>query len=72
MKRCLRWLYDWATIITTYLVGLPTIMLQLLSFFNGVDLTPFVGPDTALKIVTGVAIVKGVLAFLESRLKEDE
>lgn len=72
MKRFLRWLYDWATIITTFLVGLPTVLLQLLSFFNGVDLTPFVGPDTALKIVTGVALAKGALAFLESQLKAED
>jgi hypothetical protein len=72
MKRFCRWVYDWITVLTASLVGLPTVLLQLLSFFGGVDLTPFVGAEMALKIVTVVAIVKAALAYLESVLRADE
>jgi hypothetical protein len=66
MKRCIRWVYDWITVLTASLVGVPTLLLQLLSFFGDVDLTPFVGAERALQIVTAVAILKGVLASIES------
>ena len=68
MKRFFRWVYDWITVLTASLVGLPTVLLQFLSFFAGVDLTPFVGPEMALQIVCGVALLKGVLAWVESML----
>jgi hypothetical protein len=71
MKRFCRWVYDWITVITASLVGLPTVLLQLLSLFGGIDLTPFVGPEMALKIVTSVAIIKAILAFIESWLKKE-
>lgn len=72
MKRLLRWVYDWLTVIAAFLFGVAPLLLQLLEAFGGVDLTPFVGAETALKIVTGVAIVKALLAFIESRMKVDE
>lgn len=71
MRRVARWVYDWITVIVASLVGLPELILQLLSFFDGVDITPFVGPDKALKIVTGVALVKALLGFIESRMKDE-
>lgn len=72
MKRLFRWVYDWLTVITAFLFGAAPLLLQFLDAFGGVDLTPFLGAETALKIVTGVAIVKALLAFLESRMKADE
>ncbi len=72
MKRLLRWIYDWITVLTASLVGFPAVMLQLLDAFGGVDLSPFVGADTALKIVCGVAITKALLAFIESRIKAED
>ena len=72
MKKLVRWIYDWITVLAASLVGLPTLLLQLLNFLGAVDLTPFVGADTALKIVTGVAIVKALLAFIESRIKAED
>jgi hypothetical protein len=71
MKVAFRWVYDWITVLTASLVGLPSLLLELLSFFGGIDLTPLVGPDRALKIVTAVALAKGLLGFIESRMKED-
>lgn len=71
MKFC-RWVYDWITVITASLVGVPSMLLQLLNYVGYVDLAPFVGPEKALKIVTTVALVKGLLAFLESQFKGSE
>lgn len=72
MKRFLRWVYDWLTVLTASLVGLPTLLLQFLNFVGMVDLSPLVGPEMALKIVTGVALVKALLAFIESRIKAED
>lgn len=72
MKKLCRWVYDWITVLTASLVGLPSLLLQLLNYVGYVDLTPFVGPEKALKIITTVALVKGLLAFLESQFKGSE
>ena len=69
IKSWARWVYDWITVLVASLVGLPTLILQLLSYFDAINFTPIVGPDMALKIVTGVAIVKAIAAFIESRAK---
>jgi hypothetical protein len=70
MKAALRWVYDWITVLTASLVGLPSLLLEFLSYFDGVDISPFIGYDKASKIVTGVALAKALLAFIESRIKE--
>ena len=72
IKAAARWVYDWITVIVASLVGLPTLLLQLLSFFDGVDISPFVGPENALKIVTGVALAKAMAAFLQSQFAKDD
>jgi hypothetical protein len=69
VKSAVRWVYDWATVLTASFVGLPALLLQLLSSLDGVNLTPLIGADMALKVVTAVAIVKAVLAFIESKIK---
>lgn len=71
IKVAARWVYDWITVLTASLVGIPSLILELLSFFEGVDISPFVGYDKAMKIVTGVAIAKGLLSFIESRMRAD-
>ena len=70
VKTTFRWIYDWITILAAALVGLPSLLLQFISFFDAVDISPYVGPDKALKIVTGVAITKALLAFIESRINK--
>lgn len=70
IKSAARWVYDWITVLTASLVGLPTLVLQVLSMFDGIDIAPLIGADNALKIVTGVAIVKAVLAFIESKMRK--
>ena len=71
-KTILRWVYDWITVITASLVGIPALLLDFLSFFDGVDISPIIGYDKASKIVTGVAITKALLAFIESHMKADQ
>lgn len=66
-----RWVYDWITVIVAGLVGVPTLLLQLLNAISGIDISPLVGPSLALKIVTGVAILKAVLALIESKMKAE-
>lgn len=56
----LRWVYDWITVITAASVG-------LLHALDGINLAPLIGSERALQVVTVVAIVKAVLAFIESR-----
>ena len=72
IKGWLRWLYDWMTVIAASFVGLPSIILQALSLLDGVDLTSILPPEHALKIITGIALTKALLAFVESRMKEEE
>ena len=71
MKVAFRWVYDWITVLTASLVGVPTLLLEFLDHFDGVDISPLVGYGTASKIVTGVALAKALLAFIESRMTED-
>jgi hypothetical protein len=68
IKAWLRWVYDWVTVLTATLIGAPAIVIDFATFVLGqVDIVPFVGTDTAAKIITGVAIAKAVAAFIESR-----
>lgn len=72
MKKFFRGVYDWITVIVASLVGVPSVVLQFLHFIEFVDFSPWVGPETALQIVTGVALAKALLAFLESQFAKDE
>lgn len=62
------WIYNWITVLTASLVGLPALLLQLLASLDGINLTPLIGADMALKIVTAVALVKALLAFIVSKV----
>lgn len=69
VKAALRWVYEWVTVLTASLVGLPSLVLELLSSLDGINISPLIGSDKALKIVTAVAIVKAVLALIENKMK---
>lgn len=71
LKKALRWVYDWMTVLAASLVGIPEILLQLLSLIEGIDLTPILPPEHAVKIITGVALTKALLAWVESRMKDE-
>jgi hypothetical protein len=70
MTAALRWIYDWITVIAAMLVGLPELLLAILSAVEGIDIASFVGPERALTIITTIAVAKAVLAFIQSRLEE--
>ncbi len=65
-----KWIYDWITVIAAALVGVPSIILSLLSLLDGVDISPFLPPEHALKIVTGIALLKGVVAYIVNLIGE--
>lgn len=69
MKAFFKWVYDWITVLTASLVGFPVLLLQILDAVAGVDITPLVGADKALKIVCSVALAKAVLASLANMRK---
>jgi hypothetical protein len=67
MKRALRWIYDWATVLTATIMGAPQILIALINALDDINLTPLVGPERSLQIITVVAIVKAVLSLIEAR-----
>lgn len=72
VKAVAKWLYNWVTVIVASLVGVPELVVQALSYLDGVDISPIFGPDLALKIVTGVAVAKAVLSLVGSAMLEDD
>lgn len=66
------WVYKWVTVIIAALVGVPELLIQALSYLDGIDISPIVGPDLALKIVTGVAVAKAVAAIIENLMTRGE
>lgn len=61
------WLYTWATVIAGVVVGGLSCAFEAISALDGIDLTPVLPPAYALKITTGVAIAKGLHAWVASR-----
>ncbi len=70
VKKVFRWIYDWMTVLAATLIGVPSLLLEFLNLLNGVNFTPLVGADTSLKIVTGIAITKALLAAIESQINK--
>lgn len=64
-----KWVYDWITVIVAGLAGVATFILPLLNLIDGINIAPLVGADTAIKIVTGVAVAKAIFAFIASYRK---
>lgn len=71
-KAGLLWVYNWITVIVASLVGVPDLVLQALSYVDGVDLSPLVGADRALRIITGVALAKAVLSIIGNAMREED
>lgn len=63
IKAFFKWVYDWVTVLAASLVGLPSVTLDFLTSVGAIDYSPLVGSDKALKIVTTVALIKGICAF---------
>lgn len=67
IRAALRWVYEWATVLTAALVGGASVVFELLDVFAALDLTPILPPAHAAKIITFVAIAKALAAFVRSR-----
>lgn len=64
----LAWVYNWVTVLTGIVAGFVSYGLDALSAIVGsTDITPLLPPDKALKIITAVALLKGLHAFYLSR-----
>lgn len=67
IKAFLAWLYNWATTISGVVFGGLAYLPDLIDMISGVNLTPILPPEHAAKIITVVAILKGLAALWRSR-----
>lgn len=72
IKAAALWFYNWVTVIVASLVGVPELVVQALSYLDGIDITPIFGPDTALRVVTGVALAKAAFSIIASMTNKEE
>lgn len=78
MRRFLRWAWKWATVLTATIVGgALTLFPILLTALSSTDITPllapFMTPETALAVVTAIAVLKAMYAAIQAaRGKEAE
>lgn len=61
------WVWNWVTVIVAAATGSIATIIDLLDNIGAIDLTAFFDSETALRITTVVAIVKGVYAFYASK-----
>lgn len=66
-----KWLYDWITVLTASVVGGLSSVFELLDLIGAVDLTAFMPAEYAAKIITVVAIAKGLYAWYTKRPDPD-
>lgn len=57
IKSWFRWVYDWITVLSATVIGV----------ISQIDTSLLGGSDTAVKIITAIAVVKGVAAYIEKR-----
>ncbi len=62
-----KWVYDWITVLVGMAMGVVSLLPDLLAMLSGIDLSPLVGPQRALQIVTVTALAKAAIAFWQSR-----
>lgn len=67
IKALLMWVYNWATTISGVVLGGVAYLPDLIDMISGVNLTPILPPEHAAKIITVVAILKGLAALWRSR-----
>lgn len=68
LKAFMAWVYSWVTVLTGLVVGFVSYGLDTFNAIVGsTDITPLLPPESALKIVTAVALIKGMHAFYLSR-----
>ena len=72
IKEWALWVYDWITVLVGLFVGVPSAIIDLLNAFAGVDITPFVGSENAVKIMAAVAILKAIVAFIQAMMAKKQ
>jgi hypothetical protein len=78
MRRFLRWCLKWITVLSVTIIGgLLTLFPILLTALSSTDiaplLTPFMTPETALAVITAIAVLKAMYAAIQAaRGKEAE
>jgi hypothetical protein len=70
-KVVVKFIYNWVTVLAASLVGAPAVLIDILNGVMGLQFEAFVSAPTALKIVTGIGIVKAVLAAIQSWLERN-
>lgn len=67
IKEWAAWVWNWITVITGIIVGLPSVFFDLLDTISSVDLTPLLPTEYAARIIAGVAVAKALYGFYRSR-----
>lgn len=67
IKEWAAWFWNWITVITGVIVGLPSVIFDLLDTISSVDLTPLLPTEYAARIIALVAVVKAIYGFYKSR-----
>lgn len=66
-----KWLYDWITVLTASILGGLSTIFELLDLIGAVDLTTILSAEAAGKIITVVAIAKGLYAWYLNSKKDE-
>jgi preprotein translocase subunit SecY len=69
IKAFFAWVYEWVTVLSASALGLLSVVPEILGALEGVDLAPLLPPNKALTILTCVAIVKAIAAFIKSKIE---
>lgn len=62
-----KWLWDWITVLSGILVGVPAVLFEVLDMLGGTDLTPLLPSGQAAKIITFVAVAKAIYASTRAK-----
>jgi len=67
LKAFVAWLYNWITVVSGIVLGGLSMLPDFLDAIGAINLTPILPPAYAAKIITAIAVVKAVAAFIQSR-----
>ena len=71
MRRFLRWTWKWVTVLSVTIIGgLLTLFPIVLTALSSTDiaplLAPFMTPETALFVITAIAVLKAMYAAIQA------
>ena len=71
MRRFLRWTWKWVTVLSVTIIGgLLTLFPIVLTALSSTDiaplLAPFMTPETALAVITAIAVLKAMYAAIQA------